>query len=243
MPITLAVDAENTTSPNGEIRDREQPRADDVDDAETNDASDTAPADGASRETAGADPNASDESESTAASSTRSEAKDPDQSRRRLPWRAVLAYGLLPSLVLLLGVGAAYLKWLDGVARDTQLARIQSVQAATESTVALLSYRPETVDRDLHSASDRLTGAFRESYTSLINDVVIPGSKQKKISAVATVPAAASVSASATHAVVLVFVDQTTTIGDGAPTNNASSVRVSLDKVGERWLMSDFTPV
>ena len=48
---------------------------------------------------------------------------------------------------------------------------------------------------ELHAARDLLTGDFRDSYTSLTNDVVIPGAKQKQISAVATVPAAASVSA------------------------------------------------
>jgi Mce-associated membrane protein len=72
---------------------------------------------------------------------------------------------------------------------------------------------------------------------------VIPGAKQKRISAMANVPAAASVSASANHAVVLVFVNQSTTIGDDAPTSTASSVRVTLDKVQSRWLISQFDPV
>ena len=65
--------------------------------------------------------------------------------------------------------------------------------------------------------------------------MVAPGAKQQHISAVATVPAAASVSATGKHAVVLVFVDQTTEIGSDAPTQNTSSVRVSLDKVDGRW--------
>jgi Mce-associated membrane protein len=45
------------------------------------------------------------------------------------------------------------------------------------------------------------------------------------------------------HAVVLVFVDQTITIGNGSPTNTASSVRVTLEKVDDRWLISQFEPV
>jgi Mce-associated membrane protein len=52
------------------------------------------------------------------------------------------------------------------------------------------------VDTDLGAARDRLTGEFKDSYTSLTHDVVIPGSKQKHISAVANVPTAASMSAS-----------------------------------------------
>jgi Mce-associated membrane protein len=43
--------------------------------------------------------------------------------------------------------------------------------------------------------------------------------------------------------VVLEFVDQAVTVGQSAPTNSASSVRVTLDKVDGRWLISQFDPV
>lgn len=59
----------------------------------------------------------------------------------------------------------------------------------------------------------------------------------------ASVPAGASMSANPKHAVVLVFVNQTVTIGKEKPTNSASSVRVTLDKIGDRWLVSGFDPV
>jgi Mce-associated membrane protein len=88
-----------------------------------------------------------------------------------------------------------------------------------------------------------LTGEFQDSYTSLTNDVVIPGAKEKQIAAVASVPAAASVSATPTEAVVLLFVNQTVTVGPDVPTDTASSVRVTLEKVGDRWLISKFDPV
>ena len=57
------------------------------------------------------------------------------------------------------------------------------------------------------------------------------------------VPAAASASADRQRAVVLVFVNQTVTVGGGAPTETLSSVKVTLEKVGERWLVSGFDPV
>jgi Mce-associated membrane protein len=60
---------------------------------------------------------------------------------------------------------------------------------------------------------------------------------------VATIPAAASTSATATHAGVLLFVNQTVIVGQAAPTSTASSVRVTLDKVDGRWLISQFDPV
>jgi Mce-associated membrane protein len=161
----------------------------------------------------------------------------------RFSWKRFVAYGPLPGLVLLLAVGAGYLKWQDGSARLSQAAAAKSVQVATESTIAILSYRPDTADKDLPAAANRLTGSFRGDYMKLINDVVIPGAKQKKISAQATVPAAGSVSATENHAVVLVFVNQTIIVGDDPPTNSASSVRVSLDKTGDKWLISRFDPV
>jgi Mce-associated membrane protein len=73
--------------------------------------------------------------------------------------------------------------------------------------------------------------------------VVIPGAKQQHVSTTATVPAAASVSATPDHAVTLLFVNQSATVDKSPPTDTTSSVRVTLDKVGGRWLISGFDPV
>jgi Mce-associated membrane protein len=154
-----------------------------------------------------------------------------------------LAYGVLPGLALLLAVSAGYVKWLDQTAQVAQRAGTESVRAATDGTIAMLSYRANAVEADLGAARDRLTGGLKESYTSLTHDVVIPGAKQQQISAVATVPAAASLSASPNHAVVLVFVNQTLITGTNPPTNTASRVRVTLDKVDGRWLIGGFDPI
>lgn len=163
-------------------------------------------------------------------------------TRRRSTKRAVI-FMVLPAVALLLALGSAWLKWWQSENRADQAAGVESIQVATESAIAMLSYQPDTIDNDLGSARDRLTGAFRDSYTELINDVVIPGAKQKRISAIATVPGAALVSASESQAVVLVMVNQTTVIGTDPPTQTSSSIRVTLDKVDDRWLISDFTPI
>jgi Mce-associated membrane protein len=169
--------------------------------------------------------------------------EQPTGAERRFRWSKAIAYGVLPCLALLLTPAAGYLKWRDASVRDAQVAGAESVQAATDGTVALLSYKPDTVEKDLDTARSRLTGTFLNDYTQLTHEVVIPGSKQKQISAVATVPAAASVGATASHAVVLLFVNQSVIIGQDAPTSTTSSVRVSLDKVGGQWLISQFEPV
>ncbi len=169
-------------------------------------------------------------------------ADEPNTHGARRSWGRLLV-AALPVLALILALGVGYLKWLDGTARESRAAAEQSIRAASDSTIAILSYKPETVDQELKAAADRLAEPFRQQYTQLVTDVVAPGAKQQHISAVATVPAAASVWATGKQAVVLVFVDQTTTIGTDAPTQSTSSVRVSLDKVDGRWLISQFDPV
>jgi Mce-associated membrane protein len=171
------------------------------------------------------------------------ETADAEEPKRRIQWGRVLAYGVLPAVALLLALGAGYLKWMDNSVRDSENVRDEAVQAAQDSTIALLSYTPDKVEQQLGAARDLLTGDFRDSYTSLTNDVVIPGAKQKQISAAATVPAVASVSAKPGHAVVLVFVNQTVIVGQTAPTDTASSVRVTMDKIDGRWLISKFDPI
>lgn len=165
------------------------------------------------------------------------------RSKHRVSWSRILAYGVLPAFALLLATAAGYGKWVVSSSLDSEVARVESVRAATDGTVAILSYKPDTVDKDLEAARDRTMGDFRDSYTSLVRDVVIPGSKEKHITAMANVPAAASVSATGNRAVVLVFINQTITIGNDPPTSTASSVRITLEKIDGKWLISQFDPV
>ncbi|QLL09896.1 hypothetical protein [Mycobacterium vicinigordonae] len=144
---------------------------------------------------------------------------------------------------MILTIGAGYLKWQDSSFRSGQLGAAEATRVASTSTVKLLSYKAETVESDLNAARDLLTSKFKDAYTSLVHDVVIPGSRQKKISATAQVSAASPLAASADHAQVLVFVNQTVVIGEDPPTNTASSVRVTLDKVQGRWLIAQFDPI
>ena len=162
---------------------------------------------------------------------------------RRTKWARVIVRGVLPGIALLLALAAGYLKWQDNTTRDNTTAGIESAQAAKDSTIALLSYQPNTVEQQLGAARDLVTGDFANAYAQLTHDVVIPGAKQKQISATATVPAVSSVSASENHAVALVFVNQTTVIGTDPPTASTSAVRVTLEKVNGRWLISQFDPV
>ena len=154
-----------------------------------------------------------------------------------------LAFLVLPIVVLAVAGGAGYAKYLQARHQSVNTARIESVAAARDITTAMLSYTPDNASATLGAAREKMTGPLLDSYTSLIDDVVIPGAKQKQISAAATVAAAVPLTVTDTHAVVLVFVDQSITQGKDAPSGTASSVRVTLDKVDSQWRASGFDPV
>jgi Mce-associated membrane protein len=172
-----------------------------------------------------------------------SESAASDKDNRRIDWSRVLAYGVLPGLTLLLAFVAGFSQWQESSARTAQTARTESVAAAKESAIAILSYQPDSVGKSLVAARDRLTAPYKDAYTKLTNDVVIPGAQQDHVSVTATVPAAASVSASPRHAVVTLFVDQMAANSENAPTTTESSIRVTLEKISGRWLISGFDPI
>lgn len=152
---------------------------------------------------------------------------------------------LLAMLIALAVVAVGGWLFRDGSGRQADsVAGAQALAAARDGIPAIMSYQPDTAQRDLPAAAkDRLTGTFLDEYTQLIATVVVPEATQKGISASATIPAAAVVSADADHAVVLAFVDQTVKTGAAPATQTATSVRVSMDKVEGRWLISGFEPI
>lgn len=162
---------------------------------------------------------------------------------RRLRLTRAIAFGCLPITAMLIAAAIGYFKFEDSSLRGADKWRVESVRAAKDGAAAILSYRPDSVDNDLSAAENRLTGSFKDSYMSLARDVVIPAAKQRQISASASVPAAASVSATDNEAVVIVFVNQTTVSGTQAPIGTASTVRVTLQRSGRDWLISGFDPI
>jgi Mce-associated membrane protein len=175
--------------------------------------------------------------------STRNTSNVESHRRQHSSWRRPAAFVVLPILAMIAAAAVGFLRYEQRQNAEAQTARTTSTQAARDAAVAILSYRPDTVEKDLAAAESKLTGSFRDSYNSLTKDVVIPGAKQKQVSAEASVPAAAPVSATANHAVVMVFVNQVLIVGNDAPTSTMSSVRVTLDNVDGNWLVSGFDPV
>jgi Mce-associated membrane protein len=162
--------------------------------------------------------------------------------RRRSP-KQILARAALPTLVVLLVAACGFFLWQNFTASRDATARTESVQAAREITVSMLTYQPDTIDEELSAARERLSGAWKDQYGSMVDTVIAPEAKAQGISAAAEVAASASVSAEPDHAVVLLFVNQTVAVGTAAPTVTPSSVRVTLDKIDDQWTISEFQPV
>jgi Mce-associated membrane protein len=118
------------------------------------------------------------------------------------------------------------------------------VSAASDGTVALLSYSPESLDKDFATAKSHLSGDFLSYYNQFTEQIVGPAAKEKSLKTTARVIGAAVSELHPNSAVVLVYVDQSTTSKDRPdPSESASSVLVSVTRVNGNWLITKFDPV
>jgi Mce-associated membrane protein len=119
-----------------------------------------------------------------------------------------------------------------------------AVNAARDGTVALLSYKPDTLNQDFAAARSHLTGDFLNYYDQFTKEVVSPAAQTKGVATTAQVVGAATSELSPDKAVVLVFVNQATTSKERPdPAMASSTVKVSLAKVHGAWLINKFDPI
>ena len=153
-------------------------------------------------------------------------------------------------LVLLLLVSGGVATWLyfkqyrPDQQTDAGVSRAVA-GAASDGTTALLSYSSDSLDQDFAAARSHLTGDFLSYYDQFTQQSVAPVAKQKSMKTTARVTGAAVVEPlRPDSAVVLVFVDQTTTTKDSPqPSVAVTSALVHLTRVNGNWLITKFTPV
>lgn len=118
-----------------------------------------------------------------------------------------------------------------------------AIAAASDGTVAILSYSPDTLDHDFSTARSHLTGDFLSYYDQFTKEIVAPAAKQKAVKTTAVVLRAALTDFHPQSATVLLFINQTTQSRDRPePTMTSSSVLVTLTKANGNWLISQFNP-
>ena len=192
---------------------------------------------------------ASEDAEVTDSEPPADEAEDQPTTGERPPKtlfrRLLVPVGL--AVLVLASIGVSTWFYLALFRPDQQVgeaAKATALKAAAEGTTSLLSYSPDTLDRDFATAKAHLTGDFLNYYTKFTTDIVTPAAKQKSVKSSAVIVQSAVSEMHPTSAVVLLFLNQTTTSKenpDGSFT--ASSVKVGLTKVGNDWLISSFDPV
>ena len=108
----------------------------------------------------------------------------------------------------------------------------------------MLSYSSDTLDQDFANAKSHLGGDFLSYYDNFAQTIVAPAAKQKSLKTTARVVTAAVSELHRNSAVVLVFVNQTTTSKENPePALAASSVLVDMTRLDGKWLITKFIPV
>ncbi|MFC7451005.1 hypothetical protein [Rhodococcus daqingensis] len=157
--------------------------------------------------------------------------------------RRVLGAGAALLLVASLLV-TAWLVWTNRTAAERESARGEALAAAPGYIEALLSYDAATVDADLDEAARGATGEFAGRFREFAANTVAPESKRQGLSTRARIAEAGYVSGDADRARLLVFIDQiTTSTQSPAPTSTSSRVLVSMERVGDNWLVAEMTPI
>ena len=203
--------------------------------------SDMEPSDGAEIDKTADAADEAQQDDDTTAPDTTSPLGDEVSRRRRVKIVPVV-------LVLLLVASGALAAWLYVVQfrpdEQTDAASRSAVDAARDGTVALLSYKPDTLNQDLAAAKSHLTGDFLNKYEQFTRQIVTPAAKEKALTTTAQVVGAAASEVQPNSAVVLLFINQATTSKDRPdPAMASSSVVVSLTKVHGTWLIANFQPI
>lgn len=156
-------------------------------------------------------------------------------------WRSIIATALVAT-----AVGVAVSLFFLLYRPDQQVgdaAARGAIQAASEGSVAVLSYAPDNLNRDFAKAQSYLTGNFLAYYIKFTEQIAALA-QQKQVTETATVVRAAVSELHPDSAVVLVFINQTATSKEKPePQTTANAARVTLTKVKGSWLISKLDPL
>jgi Mce-associated membrane protein len=149
-------------------------------------------------------------------------------------------------LALAIGVGAVdmVLSLQVDRAAATDQARTAAAQVAQNSMPVVLSYNYTAMAGYPAAAEGRTTGEFRKALANLINTAVLPAATSQQIVTKTTAVATSVVQADPDTVVLLMFINQQTSSKTlTTPQIEGSRIRVTTQRVGGTWLISQFEPV
>jgi Mce-associated membrane protein len=157
-------------------------------------------------------------------------------------WRPILL-----TVLLIAATGWAadlfYFDYRPDQQSDKAAAR-EVIRAASDGAIAVLSYSPDSLSRDIDNAKSHLTGDFQAFFKRFTEQVVAPAVQRGQITTTVHVIRAAVAELHPNSAVVLVFISQKTTSKEKLePVKTTSSVRISLTKVKGSWLINKLDTV
>ena len=133
--------------------------------------------------------------------------------------------------------------------RDQQTGKAEArevIKAASDGTVALLSYSPDSLGQDIDNVKPRLTSDFQSSFKRFTEQIVTSVAEHGQVTTTVQVIRAAVTELQPNKAVVLAFIRQKMTTKkkpEAEAVNTSNSVRVSLVKADGRWLINDLEKV
>jgi Mce-associated membrane protein len=159
----------------------------------------------------------------------------------RTPRRLLITLAVV-AVVLAVALGA--LVWATQRHDASDAAGQEAQRVASQEVVALLSYDYHTARQDLPPVVNSLTGPFKDQYSQLLNQTVIPAAEQQQIATRTTLSGSAVTSATPDHVELLMFLNQTSvSAGSQQPQLEGSRAKVTLDLVDGQWKVSGLTPM
>ncbi|WP_395696075.1 J domain-containing protein [Nocardioides sp.] len=156
--------------------------------------------------------------------------------RRGVP--AWLLVGLAVAVLVVAGVGA----WLDVTTpsdRSVEDATSAAQSAAERAVVPILSYDATSLDQSKAAAEQYLTGDYRSEYDKLFEGVIRQNAPSTKTVVTAQLVRSGIVRSGDDRVQVFLLVNQTrTNAADDQPTIYKNWVTMTMEKVGDDWLVA-----
>ncbi|GAB99865.1 hypothetical protein GONAM_11_00450 [Gordonia namibiensis NBRC 108229] len=177
---------------------------------------------------------------------------EPRPTRRQRRRLAVLTAVTVTALVV------AVVAWIGVLRSDPEPGedeRAAVLSAAGGAVAALMTFGPDDPPDQRRRTDALLADPLRLEYRNRGVDVVVPGARAASVSMVGRVVGAGLNDSSAERARVLVFVDQTVSVGDGEKSTGSGEAADAegeatptarwalMRKVDGNWLLSDLQPV
>ena len=155
-----------------------------------------------------------------------------------------LVIGVLAALAVATLIGMISAVRADAKADERASSEKGGRAFAEEMVPKLLSYDFDTAEVHFAEVLDDLGGDFRGQFEEVGRTVIVPSALERKVVTTAEVLESAVVDSGTDDAVLLLFLNQSTTSAESPETKlDGSRVRVHVESSDGRWLITELTPV